>query len=375
MLRFLRLLSVLGLLMAQQTLVRAQCPATCTFSYTGTGSGTNFTLNGNQSLCITANAPQLSINFNGTSNTICVASGVTWTQSGGGNFANVAINVFGTFNMDGGYNFNSPAIVNVKPGARLNTNTGGFNANLTINNEGAVTFTNTGAISHQGNFTFRNLTTTSSLSATATTLFKFGNGNFVENAGTMTFSNLENEEAQSFANFSTGTITIGRYFFNHGSIVNDGLIQTICGPFGNLACEFIVGNKGAGKTFRNAPGACLKIAGNVTFTGPGFNDGNITITPGSTGGNLTLDNTLSGINGVLIVENGVSTIGAAGSYRGTNMKFCDRNTTGGNFDSISANSVSVNMYTVDCTVQACTTVAVVAACPPQLCPELTLIRN
>ncbi len=374
--QLLRLLSVFLLVFASHQAVQAQCPATCTF--TAPSGGTSFNLNGNQILCITGNVGDLNLNISGTGNVICVAPGVTWTQTNGISFnGGTTINVFGTFNMNGGYNFNSAVVVNVRAGGTLNTNTGGFNSNLTMNNEGTVNFTSTGAINNQGTFTFNNLTTTATLSATATTLFKFGNGNSVENAGIMTFSNLENEEAIRFANFSTGRITIGRYFFNHGNIINEGLIQTICGAFGTIACQFIVGNKGPGKEFRNASGGCVRIAGNVTFDGPGFNDGNITITAGSSGGNLTLNNTLSGSNGVLIVESGVSTIGAAGSYRGTNMKFCDRNTAGGNFDAISANSVALNNYTIDCTVQSCTgpTAQVATVCPPQLCPDVTLIRN
>ncbi len=344
----LRLLIMLALLLLGQQVARGQCPATCTF--TAPAGGTNYNLNGNQSLCITGNVPGgLSINFNGSSNTICVASGVTWTQPAGGNFSGVTINVFGTFTMNGNYNFNTPVVINVQPGGTLNTDASGFGANLLIRNEGRVIFTATGPITHQSSFSYINATATATLSATATSLFKVGNGNTFLNFGTMTFSNLENEEAMWFTNYSTGKITIGRYFFNHGNLLNSGYIETICGPFGLVACEFIVGNKGPGKEYRLDPGGCMKVNGNVVFDGPGFVDGTLAIS----NGNLTLNNTLSGMNGKIIVENGTSTIGAAGSLRGTNMKFCDRNTSGGNFDAISSNSVPLNNYQVDCTIQTC----------------------
>ena len=56
------------------------------------------------------------------------------------------------------------------------------------------------------------------------------------------------------------------------------------------------------------------------------------------------------LNGAIILEDGVSTIGAAGSYAGTNMTFCDINSPGNDFDNISANSMSINMYTIECTM-------------------------
>ncbi|RYF78015.1 MAG: DUF11 domain-containing protein [Cytophagaceae bacterium] len=169
----------------------------------------------------------------------------------------------------------------------------------------------------------------------------------------MTFSNLENSESD-IRNAQGATITIGRYFFNHGQVINDGLINTICGPFGSSACEFIVGDKGPGKIFSITSLGCMKVVGNTRFDGPGFINGTLEIT-----GNLDINKPVSGNNGRIIVNSGISTIALSGAYNGTNMKFCDKNTTGNKFDAVLANNPATNVvYTVDCSPNTCgTTVA------------------
>ena len=78
----------------------SQCTS-CT--YTAPSGGTNFNLNGNQTLCITANASNLSWNTSGTGNKICVATGVVWDQPFGGTLqAGMVIDVYGTLNLGSG---------------------------------------------------------------------------------------------------------------------------------------------------------------------------------------------------------------------------------------------------------------------------------
>ncbi len=176
-------------------------------------------------------------------NKICVATGVTWTQTSGLNLGGTTIDVYGTANLNGSFTVNSAAFINVKPGAIANTNSTGFGNNLTINNEGTFNYTSTSGISHQGSFVFNNIGVSSILNATANTLFVIGNGSTFTNAGTMNFKSLENSEALLLENKVDGIIKIGGTFFNHGKIYNAGTVETVCGLFGSVACEFIVGDK------------------------------------------------------------------------------------------------------------------------------------
>lgn len=333
--------------------LNAQCPGTCTYTYNGSGS-TNFTLNGGETLCITGNAPSgLNINFNGSGvNTICISPGVSWTQAFGFNVSgNLVINNYGTFNMNGSYNINGGGTmeVNNQAGATLNTDSQGFGSGVIITNSSTMTWTATSAINNQGTFQLYNDTPTSIMTATATSLFKIGNGNTFENYGIFTVSNLENEEAFRFYNDASGKITIGRYFYNHGAFLNEGLAETICGNFGSVACEFIVGDKGPGKEYINS--GCMKVKGNVNFNGPGkLNEGTLIIEDG----NLTINKQVTGTNGRIVVLNGTSTISVSGGFNGTNMKFCDQNTAGNAFDVVSANNQATTVvYTVDCSITDC----------------------
>ena len=338
-----------------------QCTTGCT--YTATSNG-NYNLNGSQKICITSNVSDLNINFNGSGNSICVGSGVTWTQSNGGNFSGVTIDVYGTFVMNGNYNFNGPVVVNVQVGGVLQTNSTGFGSNLTINNYGKVTYTTAGSINNQGTFSLTNFAS-ATLTAPNSTLFKMDSGTGLLNYGTIVLPNLENQDA-NLQNYLGGTITVGRYFNNHGNFVNNGTVQVLCSA-GSGTCGFTVGNKGPGKEFTN--NACMSVNGDVTFNGPGFINGTLEVLGSS---NLTLNATVSGTNGRIIVNTGTSTIGAAGQYTGTLMRFCDRSSTNGNkFDVNSGNSTST--YTVDCSANTCGAVscALALTATPGLCTPAT----
>ncbi|MFY7908645.1 MAG: hypothetical protein ACOVO2_03780, partial [Emticicia sp.] len=327
----------------------SQCTS-CTF--TAPSGGTSFNLNGNQTLCITANTGDLSININGTGNRICVATGVTWTQTSGLNLGGTTIDVHGTYNFNNSFTVNSAATINVRPGGTINTNQTSFGNNLTINNEGTFTFTATSQINTQGTFVFNNIGTSSVLNATSTSLFFIGTGTTFTNQGLMNFGNLENSDALLVRNFAGATINIDGTLNNHGRIENLGLIKTVCGPLGGAACDFILGDKGV-DVFTLGACSCLQIAGSATFNGPATINGGFEVA-----NDFTVNKQITGTNGSIRVINGVSTITSAGSLIGTNMRFYDVNTTPSHgFDSNTGNTPS--NFTITSTA-GCTSAPVAA---------------
>lgn len=340
----------------------AQC-TNCTF--TAPSGGSNFNLNGNQTLCITANASNLNWNMNGTGNKICVATGVVWDQPFGGTLpAGTIIDVYGTLNLGNGFNVNGTppnAIINVRPGATLN-HTGGFGNGLTINNDGTINFTSTAGIDVTGSFILNN-STTGVVNALTTTNFKLGNNATINNNGTLHFANFENEEG--FLNNNAGaTLIVDRSMNNHGAFINNGDFQIPCttlpGAAGATTCSFRVGDKGVGKEFIS--NACIKVLNaNVTFDGPGTLNNGMEI---GVGYNLTINKTVTGNGGSFLVKGGTSTINLSGNYIGTNMKFYDVNTAGNGFD----NNFNINNppnFTISssagCSAVACTAPTAVAA--------------
>ena len=323
----------------------AQCPATCTYTE---ANGPNINMNGNETLCITANTGNLFINFNGSNNTICIAPGVTWTQTNGLNLNGVTINVYGTWEFNANINANSASVINIYADGTMTTNTSGFGSNLTINNSGTLNFTNSGAISNQGNFILNN-NATGEINALTTTNFLIGNGNTFNNYGTATLANAENSEATLHL-YNGSTWTVYRNFNNHGAFIVDlgADFEIPCIPLagaaGTTLCSFRVGDKGVGQQFINNS-CCFEVSGGVTFDGPSTNNGTIIIHDGD----LTINKASTGTNGHIVVANGLSTINNAGSYSGTNLTFCDQNTVGNNFDNI-FNNPGTNLYSVDCSV-------------------------
>lgn len=331
---------LLGMIIFFAGNAKAQCP---TGDYTAS-SGGSYNLSGNKTLVISTDVTNLNLNVSGTGNVICIATGKTWTQTNQTNFnGSVSINVYGTFNYNSSDNFNgnNTSYINVQEGGNLSTNTSGFGNNLLINNQGTVTLTNTGTVQFRDSFSFYNMGANSKLTATAPSLIVWGTNNIIENSGVMEFSSLENADAKRFKNEASGVINISRYFYNHGAILNEGEINTLCGKFGSSACQFIIGDKGAGKEFQN--NGCMNVTGDVNIRGAAFINGTLTIT----NGNLTIDKKISGNGGAIIVKNGTSSITSDGGYSGTNMTFWDENTTGHDFDSKTNNNPGVTtVYTV-----------------------------
>ncbi|RYC67187.1 hypothetical protein [Spirosoma sordidisoli] len=345
-------LLILCITLLGKQLAVAQC-TTCTRSYTGVGSGTDFSsLNSGETLCILANVGNISIDQNKTGIRICVAPGVTWTQTNALAANSISITVNGTFVLNGGLNLNGNSTIAVSAGASLSTNITNINAGLLINNAGQVTFTANSAVTTTGgSFTFAN-GAGATLTATAPPNFVAGNSTTYTNAGTMVFSSLEDSEANSFINQSTGVITVYRTFYNHGGFTNNGLLQTTCVPAqnGTLGCEFRTGDKGAKQFISNN---CITVKGTVNIDGPIVLNGLLDI---ATGYDLSITKIVTGTNGRIVVNGGVSRAANDGRYIGTNMRFCDRNTTGNRFDTYSANYPNDQAaIVVDCSPSACST--------------------
>lgn len=303
----------------------AQC-SVCTF--TASTGGNYDGSSGAVTLCFTSNTGNVNINNWGTDDVICINNGITWTQTNSFNIAGI-INVNeGTFNMNFSPNFNSSATINIANGGFLNTNVTNLNGsnNLTINNSGTVTFTASSGVTLQ-NITINNASSGIIDGLTPSSVTIVG-GNYTNN-GSMLFANLENNEANSFVN--NGTLTVKRNFYNHGSFTNNGCVSSECGSTTNgnsYSCQFRVGNKGATKEFKIASGKCATFTGDVVIEGATTIAGTLVIKKPSSGtGNFTANYLITNTGGNIIVEDGTSTVGAAGRIVGG--KFTDRNTVNG----------------------------------------------
>lgn len=323
----------------------AQCTG-CSFS--APTDGTNFNFTNNQVLCITANTTNLSWNMNGANSKICVAPNVTWTQSSGGNFSgNVTIDVYGTFIMNGNYNVNGNTIINVHPTGILTRDDGGLGSKVTINNEGTVNFNSANTINFQDTFVFNNLSG-ATLNAPNTINFFIGNGANFTNDGMMKLANAENSEG-FITNSATGSFIVARSFYNHGNFINNGDYQLPCNTLSGAAnattCSFKVGDKGAGKQFIN--NKCMKVTGDVIFDGFATLNGVLEI---ASGYDVTINKTVTGTGGSILLKGGISTISSSGSYIGTEMKFYDVNTTSHDFDVKQGNTPSnYTLSAISCT--------------------------
>ena len=346
----------------------AQCP-TCTI--TATNGGT-YNLTSGQTLCITGTITNITVDGTGT---VCIGTGATWNQTNNLTFnSSLSINVYGTFNANTGFTANGGAkpVISVKAGGVFTTNATNFGSTLSINNQGTTNFT-AATVSTSGSFSLINAVS-GVVNATATgSTFTVGNTAYFQNAGVMNFANqLENSEGD-IRNLPGATIIIGRRFYNHGNLLNEGTIKTLCNGSGTATCDLTVGDKGPGKVFSILATGCVSINGNVSFGGPGFVNGTLELS-----GDLTIDKAVSGTNGRIIVTNGTSTIGSAGTYNGTNMRFCDRNTASGaggranGFDVVNANNPATTVvYTVDCSPNPCTACDIDITATPGTCAPAT----
>lgn len=302
-----KILLIFGILLILSENSFGQCTS-CTYTYSGTGS-TSFNVNSGQTLCITSNLTNPTIN--GGNGTICVATGVTLQWDGLSANSGWTINNYGT----------------------INTSLNGGQGTLRLNNKsgGTFNFTTTNFINFSQNSGQTMLLSNEAggtLNALNTPLFYIGNNATVTNYGNMYVSKMENGEGQ-VNNYSY--LKVNTEYYNHGGLINNGLIEV-----NNLKVtdkqlpmtnnKFIIVKTGG-----------ADIAGNLV------NNGSIDIQ----GGNLNISKEISGTNGWIHVAAGTSTIQCGGKYFGTNLKFCDENTAGNGPDSQCANAGTYNA-TVDC---------------------------
>lgn len=272
----LLLISILSLFTLQFSYGQS-CTSGCNYVVTDNNSAQNVNPNG-QTVCIRGNVSMSNMNFNGSNNVLCIASGYTLT--GSFNPGNVTINVYGTFNFSG--NVNSNVTINIYSGGNMTFSGNNLNAG-TINNSGTLTFSNTGQVSIQG-VTINN-NSGGVVNGTAPSKVQINQGNFTNN-GTATFTNLENQEG-NFINNAGATLTFQQGTFQHGALHNYGSIVVNCaGGFSgdcSNACMKL-GNKNAGQ-FTND--GALTVHGSVCV-GAGVifhNNGTTTVD-----GNMNLEN-------------------------------------------------------------------------------------
>jgi hypothetical protein len=98
------MLSIIGL-----ADLSAQCN-TCTITFTGSGS--NFNLNGNETLCIQSGTFTGTVNFNGSGNRVCIAAGATFRPNSLNNVNAVTINNYGTFEVRNAFSLGAGTVIN-----------------------------------------------------------------------------------------------------------------------------------------------------------------------------------------------------------------------------------------------------------------------
>ncbi len=210
-------------------------------------------------------------NINGTANVICIPAGSTWEYTG----------------------------------TNLNVN----GKTLTIVVSGTLSITNTSEVTIGAAIV--NVQAGGSIVSTGSKL-KFHNTE-VNNAGQITVNELETAETNYFTNQAGGKLTVNGKWYQHGGLVNQGEIETLCGVvdpstpgYPNLpACEFLIGDKGT-LFFENT--GTIKITGPTTVGGEVRNtcggqlivDGNIQINKLVVGGGTLVASTgsVSGDGGV-----------------------------------------------------------------------------
>ncbi|MDR6808944.1 hypothetical protein J2Y45_006158 [Dyadobacter sp. BE34] len=285
---------------------------TCTINVTSD----NFTVNGTGDpdvICIAASVVNTQFNNLGTGDIIKVASGVTWT-------------------MPSDLNYNGLVTYIIEAGAIVNTNAGGSNGNLIINNSGTLTFANAFiSFAANGGSTLQiNNKAGGIINHLAGIAFNFGNGSDFTNDGTMNFNNLELAESSNPTNSETGVINVKRNFNLHShGFLNTGKISTTCETTGipgadSQACSFMIGDKGAFSAVF-AEGSCTRINGFVNISGPT----NISGYFENDNGDFMINKLVSGLGGTIVVKNGVSSTNGDGGINNATLQFYDVNTAMG----------------------------------------------
>lgn len=159
----------------------------------------------------------------------------------------------------------------------------------------------------------------------------------LENSGILNVMKLEimdGAPASGILRKNTGVINISGDYTNSGYYENAtlGTIK-VGGAFQNT-------DQGSNQLVNNG---YIEIAQDATIKGFMTLNGTMIVN-----GDITIHKPITGNNGKLGVTNGNSKITGDGRYSGTNMRFCDKNTSSHNVDQINANNPASNFYTIDC---------------------------
>src|SRR5438105_67478 len=107
------IITTLLFILTAQLAVAQQCNTGCNYVVTSNSNTWNNINPNGQTICVTGNATLGGVNFNGSNNVLCIASGVTLTSNM--NLDKVTVNVYGTFDFSGNIN-GSTVTVNIYSG-------------------------------------------------------------------------------------------------------------------------------------------------------------------------------------------------------------------------------------------------------------------
>jgi len=285
------------------------------------------------------------MNFNGSNNVLCIASGITFSASF--NPGNVTINVYGTFNFNGNVNSNvtfnvynggtlniangiNSVTINNNSGGTVNINSGSSSSGLTVTNAGTFNFsgsqflngsiTNTGTFNENGSGSITNTVVNNSGT------FKYAgnelNGVTLTNNATITLTNTGQVTFQNNTNITNNanaifTATVpSKVMINQGSFTNNGTVSitNLENQEGN-----ITNNTGATLTFQKGTfqHGGLHNYGAIVVNCPGTSSdcsnpcmrmGNKNSGHFSNDGSLTVHGTLCVGAGVIFHNNGTTTV-------------------------------------------------------------------
>jgi hypothetical protein len=188
----------------------AQC-SSCTYQFTGTGS--NYNLNGNETLCVVSGSFTGNVNFNGAGNVICVSDGAVFMPSNLNNANGIVINNYGTFTIQNAISFGAGTIVNNYKTVQQNANFN-FNGATTLYNAASAVWT------VQSNFILLN------------------NSSFLNDGQLIMLAEFSTSQGTSFTN--NNRVIVSNNFNPSGAVNNYGFLKAF--GFININSNSVVRN-------------------------------------------------------------------------------------------------------------------------------------
>jgi Secretion system C-terminal sorting domain/Bacterial Ig domain len=207
---YLSILLLLLIWSSDHQVASAQC-STCTYQFTGTGN--NYNLNGNETLCIVSGTFTGNINFNGAGNVICVSDGAVFRPSNLNNANGVLINNYGTFAIQNAFSFGAGTVVNNYNTVQQNSNFN-FNGATTLYNAPSAVWT------IQPNFILQN------------------NSSFLNDGQLFALAEFSSNQGTSFTN--NNRVVVSNNFNPGGNFNNYGFLRAL--GFININSNSVVRN-------------------------------------------------------------------------------------------------------------------------------------